>query len=44
MVDALSDDSGELVILMEGDNAIYSKNLRDLGCIDSSTALNITLG
>jgi len=44
LVDALSDDSGELVIFMDEDNAIYSKKLRDLGCIDASTALNITLG
>ena len=44
LADALSDDSGELVIFMDEDNAIYSKMLRDLGCIDSSTALNITLG
>ena len=44
LADALSDDSGELVIFMDEDNAVYSKKLRDLGCIDSSTALNITLG
>jgi len=44
LADALSDDSGELVIFMDEDNAIYSKKLRDLGCIDASTALNITLG
>ena len=44
LADALSDDSGELVIFMDEDNTIYSKKLRDLGCIDSSTALNITLG
>ena len=44
LVDALSDDSGELVIFMDEDNTIYSKKLRDLGCIDASTALNITLG
>ena len=44
LANALSDDSGELVIFMDEDNAIYSKMLRDLGCIDSSTALNITLG
>ena len=43
LADALSDDSGELVIFMDEDNTIYSKKLRDLGCIDSSTALNITL-
>ena len=44
LADALSDDNGELVIFMDEDNAIYSKKLRDLGCIDSSTALDITLG
>ena len=44
LADALSDDNGELVIFMDEDNAVYSKKLRDLGCIDSSTALNITLG
>ena len=44
LADALSDDSGELVIFADEDNAVYSKMLRDLGCIDSSTALNITLG
>ena len=43
LADALSDDNGELVIFMDEDNGIYSKKLRDLGCIDSSTALNITL-
>ena len=44
LADALSDDSGDLVIFMDEDNTIYSKKLRDLGCIDSSTELNITLG
>ena len=44
LANALSDDSGELVVFMHEDNTIYSKMLRDLGCIDSSTALNITLG
>jgi len=43
LADALSDDNAELVIFMDEDNTIYSKKLRDLGCIDSSTALNITL-
>ena len=43
LANALSDDSGELVVFMDEDNTIYSKMLRDLGCIDSSTALNITL-
>ena len=44
LANALSDDNGELVVFMDEDNTIYSKMLRDLGCIDSSTALNITLG
>ena len=44
LANALSDDSGELVVFMDEDNTIYSKMLRDLGCIDSSTALDITLG
>ena len=44
LANALSDDSGELVVFMDEDNTIYSKMLRDLGCIDSSTELNITLG
>ena len=44
LADALSDDSRELVIFADEDNTVYSKNLRDLGCIDSSTELNITLG
>jgi hypothetical protein len=44
LADALSNDNGELVIFMDEDNTIYSKKLRDLGCIDGSTALNITLG
>ena len=44
VADALSDDSGELVIFADEDNVIYHKKLRDGGCIDSSTELNITLG
>jgi len=43
LADALSDDNGKLVVFMDEDNTIYSKKLRDLGCIDSATALNITL-
>jgi hypothetical protein len=43
LADALSDDNKELVIFMDEDNAVYSKKLRDLGCIDSSTAVQITL-
>ena len=44
LADALSDDSGELVIFADEDNAIYSKKLRDLGCIDSSSTIVITAG
>ena len=44
VADALSNDNGGLVIFADEDNVIYSKKLRDLGCIDSSTELNITLG
>ena len=43
LADALSDDNGELVVFMDEDNTIYSKMLRDKGCIDAATALNITL-
>ena len=42
LVDALSDDNGELVIFADEDNTIYSKKLRDLGCIDSSTEVVTT--
>ena len=44
LVDALSDDNGELVIFADEDNAVYSKKLRDLGCIDSSTTVVTTHG
>ena len=44
LADALSDDSGELVIFADEDNAVYSKMLRDLGCIDSSTTVVTTHG
>ena len=43
LADALSNDNGELVVFMDEDNTIYSKMLRDKGCIDAATALNITL-
>ena len=42
VADALSDDNGELVIFADEDNAIYSKKLRDLGCIDASTTVVTT--
>lgn len=42
LADALSDDNGELVVFADEDNSIYSKKLRDLGCIDSSTTIVIT--
>ena len=41
LADALSDDSGELVIFADEDNTVYSKKLRDLGCIDSSSSIVI---
>ena len=44
LADALSNDSGELVIFADEDNAVYSKMLRDLGCIDSSTTVVTTHG
>ena len=42
LADALSSDNGELVIFADEDNTIYSKKLRDLGCIDSSSTIVIT--
>ena len=42
LADALSDDNGELVIFADEDNAIYSKKLRDLGCIDASSTIVTT--
>ena len=42
LADALSDDSGELVIFADEDNTVYSKKLRDLGCIDASSTIVIT--
>ena len=44
LADALSSDNGELVVFADEDNAIYSKKLRDLGCIDSSSTIVITAG
>ena len=44
VADALSSDNGELVIFADEDNAIYSKKLRDLGCIDASTTVVTTHG
>ena len=41
LADALSDDNAELVIFMDEDNTIYSKKLRDLGCIDSLSLIHI---
>lgn len=40
---ALNDDGNEMVVFADEDNLIYTKMLRDLGCIDASTVLNITL-
>ena len=42
LADALSSDNGELVIFADEDNTVYSKKLRDLGCIDSSSTIVIT--
>jgi hypothetical protein len=42
LADALSSDNGELVIFADEDNAVYSKKLRDLGCIDASSTIVTT--
>jgi len=44
LADALSDSSGELVVFADEDNVIYTKKLRDLGCIDANTTVVTTLG
>ena len=44
LADALSDDSGELVIFADEDNTVYSKKLRELGCIDASSTVVTTAG
>jgi hypothetical protein len=44
LADALNDSSGELVVFADEDNAIYTKKLRDLGCIDANTTVVTTLG
>ena len=44
LADALNDDNGELVVFADEDNTIYTKKLRDLGCIDASTTLVTSLG
>ena len=41
-VDLVLNDNGELVIFADEDNTIYSKKLRDLGCIDSSSTIVTT--
>tara|TARA_R100001463_G_C3502164_1_gene219193 strand:- start:48 stop:401 length:354 start_codon:yes stop_codon:yes gene_type:complete len=43
LADALSDTSGQLVVFADEDNGIYYRKLRELGCVDGSTELNITL-
>lgn len=43
LADALSDTSGQLVVFADEDNGIYYRKLRDLGCVDSNTELDITL-
>ena len=44
LANALNDDNGELVVFADEDNTIYTKMLRDLGCIDASTTVVTTLG
>jgi len=44
LADALNDSSGELVVFADEDNVIYTKKLRDLGCIDASTIVTTSLG
>ena len=41
---AFSDDNGELVVFADEDNTIYTKMLRDLGCIDPNTIVTTSLG
>ena len=43
LADALNSDGNDMVVFADEDNVIYTKMLRDLGCIDASTELNITL-
>ena len=40
---ALSSQDAGLVVFADEDNGIYFNKLRELGCIDSNTELNITL-
>ena len=44
LADAMSNSNGELVVFADEDNTIYTKKLRDLGCIDASTTVVTTLG
>ena len=44
LADALTDDNGELVVFADEDNVIYTKKLRDLGCIDANTIVTTSLG
>ena len=44
LANALNDDNGELVVFADEDNTIYTKLLRDLGCIDASSTVVTTLG
>jgi len=43
LANALNDDKAGLVIFWDVDNRIYTKMLRNLGCIDNSTTAVITL-
>tara|TARA_R110002124_G_scaffold206376_1_gene372819 strand:- start:34 stop:384 length:351 start_codon:yes stop_codon:yes gene_type:complete len=44
LANALNDDNGELVVFADEDNTIYTKMLRDLGCIDPNTIVTTSLG
>ena len=44
LADAMSDSNGELVVFADEDNTIYWPKLRELGCIDGSSAAVTTLG
>jgi hypothetical protein len=43
LADAMSSATGELVVFIDEDNGIYWRKLRELGCIDASSAAVITL-
>ena len=43
LADALNSDGPEMVTFADEDNADFTKMLRDLGCVTSSTTINTTL-